>query len=95
MESFPSQALRWRVGISHQLSKLHSAQAWRVGWLDGLDGLGGDLRVYGGFGETKKGEHLNMACVYVNIYIYIYYNYIYIYPYTYIYRYKWMLSKKV
>ena len=27
MESFPSQALRWRVGVSHQLSKLHSAQA--------------------------------------------------------------------
>lgn len=26
MESFPSQALRWRVGVSHQLSKLHSAQ---------------------------------------------------------------------
>ncbi|CAK9050439.1 unnamed protein product [Durusdinium trenchii] len=26
MESFPSQALRWRVGLSHQLSKLHSGQ---------------------------------------------------------------------
>ena len=31
MESFPSQALRWRVGISHQLSKLHSAQAVETG----------------------------------------------------------------
>lgn len=34
MESFPSQALRWRVGISHQLSKLHSAQAVeKGGWV--------------------------------------------------------------
>ena len=33
MESFPSQALRWRVGVSHQLSKLHSAQAILAQWM--------------------------------------------------------------
>ena len=46
-----------------------------------MDGLGRDLRVYGGFGETKKGEHFEHGmciCIYIYIDIYIIYIIIYI-----------------